>query len=80
MPEAPRRKLAAIMFTDLVGYSALRQKDEALALELTENVLLENSIVAENMVKDLKTLGIELHLDDFGTGFSSLSYLHRAIG
>ena len=43
-------------------------------------MLLENSIVAENLVKDLKTLGIELHLDDFGTGFSSLSYLHRAIG
>ena len=36
MTESPKRKLAAIMFTDMVGYTALMQKDEPKARELIE--------------------------------------------
>jgi diguanylate cyclase (GGDEF)-like protein len=48
-----------------------------LTLEVTEGVLLADSgRAAENMVA-LRNMGIHLSIDDFGTGFSSLSYLHR---
>jgi len=36
MTESPKRKLAAIMFTDMVGYTALMQKEESKARELIE--------------------------------------------
>ena len=36
MTDSPKRKLAAIMFTDMVGYTALMQKDEPKARELIE--------------------------------------------
>ncbi len=48
---------------------------DGLHLEITENVFLENPKAAEHTLRRLRALGIALHLDDFGTGFSSLNYL-----
>lgn len=48
-----------------------------LTLEVTEGVLLaEGGVAADNMAA-LRRMGVQVSIDDFGTGFSSLSYLHR---
>jgi diguanylate cyclase (GGDEF)-like protein len=48
-----------------------------LELELTESLLADNTENAIKLMHELKALGIALLIDDFGTGFSSLSYLKR---
>lgn len=47
----------------------------ALEFEITESVLLDNFELVNQKLKELKQLGITISLDDFGTGFSSLSTL-----
>ncbi|HYE49478.1 MAG TPA: EAL domain-containing protein [Azospirillaceae bacterium] len=49
----------------------------ALKLEITESLLLDDPTRCVTVMEALRSLGTRLSLDDFGTGFSSLSYLHR---
>jgi len=48
-----------------------------LTLEITENLLLEESDVVLEWLHGLKATGVSLSVDDFGTGYSSLSYLKQ---
>ena len=48
-----------------------------LQLELTETILMDDVDRHVALVCELKELGVTLALDDFGKGYSSLSYLHR---
>jgi diguanylate cyclase (GGDEF)-like protein/PAS domain S-box-containing protein len=48
-----------------------------LELELTETLTLDDTETTIQIMSDLKQLGVSLSLDDFGTGWSSLSYLRR---
>ncbi len=48
-----------------------------LKLELTESVVLDRVDEVISRMQKLKALGVAFSLDDFGTGFSSLSYLKR---
>lgn len=46
-----------------------------LELEVTEGVLMNDPLTAIACFNALKQLGVKISIDDFGTGFSSLSYL-----
>ncbi|MBU1191762.1 MAG: EAL domain-containing protein [Gammaproteobacteria bacterium] len=48
-----------------------------LKIELTESLVLDNVYDAITKMQELKAIGVEFSLDDFGTGHSSLSYLKQ---
>ena len=49
----------------------------ALELEVTESMAMENIEETINKLNAMKNIGIKISLDDFGTGHSSLSYLQK---
>jgi diguanylate cyclase len=48
----------------------------ALHLEVTEEVLMRDATRATRTLDELRAMGIRLAVDDYGTGYSSLAYLH----
>ncbi|MCK6404440.1 MAG: EAL domain-containing protein [Rhodocyclaceae bacterium] len=58
---------------DALAASAL--PPHLLALEITESVVMDDIEMAKEMLGDLRTLGVQIEIDDFGTGHSSLAYL-----
>ncbi len=74
--------LSPSQFKDPTLVSGVRDALEAsglgahrLELEITESVLLHNSGAILDILRQIKALGVKISMDDFGTGFSSLSYL-----
>jgi diguanylate cyclase (GGDEF)-like protein/PAS domain S-box-containing protein len=48
-----------------------------LRLEITETALMDSPADAARVLGELRESGVKIYLDDFGTGFSSLSHLHK---
>ncbi|MBV1787792.1 EAL domain-containing protein [Marinobacterium sp. D7] len=76
--------LSARQFDDLGLHatvaSVLRETGlpaEALELEITEGLMMDNFTHSVEVLRKLRQLGLTLAIDDFGTGYSSLSYLKK---
>ncbi|TDG15907.1 GGDEF domain-containing protein [Seongchinamella unica] len=54
---------------DIYGVSPAR-----LVLEVTERIMVDNQTTMMEQLADMRVRGVKVSLDDFGTGFSSLSY------
>ena len=66
-------------FADIIaGVIHYHSLDPAtLKFELTETVLIKNTVTSIKTLLALKDIGIKLALDDFGTGYSSFAYLQQ---
>jgi diguanylate cyclase (GGDEF)-like protein len=65
-------------FPDWVADALLRHgvPARAITMEVTENVLMDDAEGAQEVLEALRELGIKLAVDDYGTGYSGLAYLH----
>lgn len=75
---SPRHFRSADFADRLLGLISDAGADpKRLRIEITEVALLDDSPRALSTLRALREKGVVAQLDDFGTGFSALSYLHR---
>jgi len=56
---------------------SLRSDGAQIAIEITEGVMLRDSEATRSKLAQFRALGVQLAIDDFGIGYSSLSYLQK---
>ncbi len=73
------RQFEKVNIEDLVrdALAESRLPPALLGLELTEGLLLESTADIRDALASLRQLGVKIAVDDFGTGYASLSYVKR---
>jgi EAL domain-containing protein (putative c-di-GMP-specific phosphodiesterase class I) len=75
---SPRQLMTADFAGSVAAVLASTGTDpQMVTLEVTESVFVQDGQRALLVLDDLKSIGVHLALDDFGSGYSSLSYLRR---
>ena len=82
VPVAVNVSMRDLQETDIAGLIAAELDDhrlppDALVLEVTESVLVQDAGRAVTALRELQLLGVSSSLDDFGTGYSSLLLLEQ---
>ncbi|MBU2671004.1 EAL domain-containing protein [Actinoplanes bogorensis] len=67
-------RLALMVSSEILRYGVPAR---CVAIEMTESVLVDASGVPGRVLFELRELGCQVLIDDFGTGFSALGYLRR---
>ena len=70
-------RLGNVRQSVITALGASQLSPNKLELEVTESVILQDSVEVGETLGRLRDLGVSIAIDDFGTGYSSLSYLHR---
>jgi len=65
----------AEMFGEIIERTGIEPR--SLCLEVTESMVMKDPDLAITTLRELKSLGLQISIDDFGTGFSSLAYLRK---
>lgn len=68
-------RMLPVRILDILGKAGL--PPQRLEIEITENALIADPVLAEQIMESLNASGIQIALDDFGTGYSNLSQLAR---
>jgi len=70
-----KQEALATAIDDALRHSGLDPR--LLEMELTESLVMQDTDAAIRVLERLREIGVEVSVDDFGTGHSSLSYLTR---
>lgn len=82
IPIAVNISASCLRDDSLVGYTKMLLEKNNIApdrmiMEITESAMMQDPALGLNLLNQLNDMGIQISIDDYGTGYSSLAYLKR---